>query len=153
MPEAQTHSHRLEEECQIFCKYLIDQKPDRYVLQKYRDGHSISSLRQNSSAGRFDTTLIKIAKLNTFAAKAVDAYTRMFYNRALIRKKLVLLLAILESRAPSHSYFDSADSCAKPVLFTRLLQNLVVFAMSLLFSAIILVPLHLAFGRNPKGRG
>jgi hypothetical protein len=151
MHEARTAEDRLLEECRTFCRYLINQTPNHYVLQKYRDGHRAGGLRRDFTPNRFDQTLVRIAAINTFATRIVDTYTRAFFKTALIRKKLVLLLAILESCAPTHSGLDAAESCTRPMLFMSLLQKLLMFSMVLFFSAIVLAPLRLALGKTPKG--
>jgi hypothetical protein len=152
MHKARTSEDRLIEECHTFCRYLIDQTPNHYVLQKYKDGHRARNLRQGFAPNRFDQTLVRIAALNTFATRIVDTYTRVFLKTALIRKKLVLLLAILESCAPTHSGLDAAESCTRPMLFMSLLQKLFMFSMTLFFSAIVLMPLRLALGKTSTGR-
>jgi hypothetical protein len=152
MHEERTPEDRLSGECHIFCRYLIDQAPNHYVLQKYKDGHRARSLSRNFAPNRFDQTLVRIAAINTFATRIVDTYTRVFFKTAVIRKKLVLLLAILESCAPTHSRLDAAESRARPMLFMSILQKLLFFSVALFFSAIVLMPLRLALGKTSKGR-
>ena len=105
--------NQLSDECHVFCKYLINQKPNNYILEKYREGHSASKLYEN----RFDKLLIRIARINPSFTKLVDTYARVCFQNSVVRKKLVLLLAILESCAPTHRYLDVADAHGKTIFY------------------------------------
>src|SRR5262245_43793124 len=99
----------LDRECNVFCRYLIGQTPNDYVRKKYRDAHGSRSLVGGGCISPWDALLIRIARISPWSTRITDVYSRVFYGSSLIRKKLVLLLAILESCAPSHRYLDSVD--------------------------------------------
>ncbi len=63
--------------------------------------------------------LVKIAIISPATTWIVDTYARMFHRAALIRKKVVLLLAILECSSPSHHYLDTPDSSRLPWLILK----------------------------------
>jgi hypothetical protein len=60
-----------------------------------------------------------------------------------VRKKLVVLLAILESCSPTHAYLDSVDSNSVPLLFVRFIRRGVTFALVLLVGILFIVPAEL----------
>lgn len=137
---------RLNDECNVFCKYLVGQKPNQYVLEKYREGHKASDLHQALNSDRFDRLLIKIAGINPLFTKLVDVYARIFSKTSVLRKKLVLLLAILESCAPTHHYLDSADSHGKTLFYIRFLLKGLLFVIFLLLSTMLFMPLRIILG-------
>ena len=63
-----------------------------------------------------DGFLVKVAGIGPWSTKIIDAYTRVFRPFSTVRKKLILLLAILESCAPTHAYLDSVDSGSIPLV-------------------------------------
>jgi hypothetical protein len=149
MKDSGLDSSALDRECAVFCRYLIGQEPNDYVKQKYRAAHRSSSLRGDpgDAANAF---LVKVAGIGSWGTRIIDAYTRVFRPFSTVRKKLVLLLAILESCAPTHAYLDSVDSSSIAVLFVRFIQRAVVFALNLLVGIVIMLPAELMFRASIK---
>lgn len=133
----------LDSECRVFCRYLIGKEPNDYVRRKYRVAHETSSLVRGSSPSS-DPMLVKIARGNPAATRVIDAYARVFRPSALVRKKLVLLVAILESCAPSHSDLDSPDSASIPWLFLKSIERSLTFALLVVVASVVILPLELA---------
>jgi hypothetical protein len=73
-------------------------------------------------------------------AKVADAYARVFASETLLRKKLVLLLAILETSSPSYRLLDAVDSGSKLLLWIRLASRGLVSALSLLLGIVMFFP-------------
>ena len=143
----------LDNECEVFCQYLINQKPNEYVLEKYQEGHRKGNMSRYQYLNRFDKLLISIAKINPFFTKLADTYARFFLTYSLLRKKLVLLLAILESSSPTHYYFDSENTKNKIKFYIKAFKKVLVFAFTLLFSTILLMPLHLILAMTSRSPG
>src|SRR5512136_1723937 len=99
----------LADECNVFCGYLINQKPNNYVLTKYCQAHRLGGRYKGDNARTFDRMLTQIAGVNPFLTGLADSYARFFCKSATLRKKLVLLLAILESCGPTCRCFDMPD--------------------------------------------
>lgn len=140
----------LDRECVAFSYYLTKQKPNRYVMDKYREAHAASGLISNRKANRLDRILLNVSTRHPLATKLVDSYTSIFFKSATARRKWVLLLAILESCAPSYKHFDYPDSRSKSLLFISILLRLVGFLAALCVSIIIFLPLH--FFSNTKAK-
>jgi hypothetical protein len=139
----------LDRECAVFCRYLIGQEPNEYVKEKYRAGHRAGSLWSGGGC-RADAFLVKVAGIGPWSTKIIDAYARIFRPCSTVRKKLVLLLAILESSAPTHAYLDAVDSGAVPLLFLRLVHRCVIFALVLTVGVLLIFPVELALRGNVK---
>ncbi len=136
----------LEHECTVFTYYVIRQKPSSYVLSKYRQAHSIAEFACTSATHPFDRLLLNLSAIHPLFTKLVDAYTAIFLRSSIVRRKWILLLAILESCSPTDSCFDSPESSSKKVLFIGMIGKGVVFLFFLCLSLVSLMPVHLAFG-------
>jgi len=88
----------LERECRVFTHYLAGREPTAFVVAKYRAAHQARTL--DGPATRFDARLVTVARVHPVLAWAVDAAARFVAPRGSLRKKLVLLLAILETCPP-----------------------------------------------------
>ena len=147
------HLVELYKEAHFFTKYLLESAPNDYVLNKYEEGHGKCSLYPYGQTNAFDKILIKLARLNQFFLRMIDGYCRIFYKNAMIRKKLTLVLAILESCSPFHEYLDSVVSYSKSKLFAVLLMKPLLFGFHLALSTLVIGPFHIAFAAASKLRG
>ena len=136
---------RLNRECATYTRYLTASAPSDYVLARYRHAHRASPpLCVGTSA--FDRLLLRLSATSPFFTQFTDVYSRLFAPRSLFRRKLVLLLAVLESTAPSRVAFDRPDTASPAGFWLRLaLRGLVVGLMGLL-ALLLLGPPHLILG-------
>jgi hypothetical protein len=139
-------------ECVRFARYLTKQPVTPYVLDKYRDAHARHPGLNAATAGRFDRLLVSVARAHGLGAWLVDAYTAVFLKPALVRRKWVLLVAILESTAPTAALFDSPGSDNRAALFARLAGRAAGFAFGLGLSAVVFLPLHLLLATTSGGK-
>ncbi len=133
----------LDRECLAFSDYLVGQRPNDYVLAKYRDAHDTSGIIGLAEKRFLDRFLIGVATTHPIGAKLVDAYTSIFYKKSAVRRKWILLLAILESCEPTYKYFDLPDTGGRFSLSVRLLWHVLGFILALSLSVILIMPAHL----------
>lgn len=145
MSNKQTAPETLDLECAVLTKYLIQQAPNPYVLAKYREAHQASPKLAQLHPSPFDQLLVALSRQNAVAAKMVDAYAALFFRNALVRKKMVVLLAILESCAPTYIVFDQVDPGGARMFVLRFVQQGILFAITFVLAMILLMPLHLGF--------
>jgi hypothetical protein len=72
-----------------------------------------------------------------------DGYARLFLPRGVLRKKLVLALAILESSAPFHRALDRTPPRPFAVVVVQLACSAVVGILTGLTGSVIFAPLSL----------
>jgi hypothetical protein len=150
MNEANRQLDVLNLECVLFSHYLRKQDPAEYVVAKYVEAHETKGVFSRREANSMDSLLLRIAVLHPFATRLVDAYTSIFFRTSLTRKKWILLLAILESCAPSHQYFDLPDPRRTAAVVVGILWKLSGFLITLAASSILFMPLHLFFSAKAK---
>ena len=138
----------LESECEVFARYLLSCTPAPYVVRKYSAAHHVSAVF--STGSRFDNLLVRIASVHPALTRLADSYARIFAPGALLRKKLVLLLAILETSAPSCYLIEAVDSGGKLVLLVGLFVKGMAFILSLMAGAIVFLPLQMILASNQR---
>ena len=141
---AELLSKELDIECRAFCRYLVDMQPNEYILKKYLDAHKTKNTDFKFQKGFFDRFLIRFSRRSRFFTKLSDSYTRVLFKHSVFRKKLLLMLAILESTHPYHSHIDKVDSHSKTNLFVIIFIRTLFFSFSLILSALFFAPLHIA---------
>lgn len=135
----------LEHECVAFCRYLVARSPSAYVVDVYRDAHGRVRSLDESAVGSFDRWLARTATRHPVMTRLADVYTAVFFRRALLREKWVLLLAILETSAATSVCFDLPDPGRRPRLMMRMARQALVFTGFVIFSAAVLWPVRLLF--------
>ena len=143
MDNSDTKLMVLNHECDIFCRYLTDASPSTYVMAKYRDGHECGDFGNYQGMSRFDRFVLWGARRSLFSTRLLDSYLRVFDNTSILRKKLILLLAILESCAPEYEYFEKADPVSKPILFLIFLAKGIGFMVNIAISMMLIAPIQL----------
>jgi hypothetical protein len=115
------------------------------------EAHSISSLF--ASGDRFDHYLLAAARRHRVTAGIADAYARVFLPASALRRKLVLLLAILETCPPSYRLIDDVVGGSRPVLLLRLAARAGAGVIGMFLGALVFVPARWALavvGRRPR---
>ena len=133
----------LEREAQVFCRYLCGELPNAYVIAKYRAAHECGAVAPAQGVASFDRILVGLARSSSVLVRPLDAYARVFAKGGLLRRKLVALLAILETRAPYDDAVDTPTGKSVVAFCAQLVALGVVFALSVLVVAILLLPIRI----------
>jgi hypothetical protein len=145
-------TQQYERECRTYTRYLIGQKPTKYVIEKYLDFHRTSDAAAPQKFDRFDQFLITFSAAGVFRTRLSDSYVSVFRKDAALRKKLTLVLALLECSPPSFELLD-AVSAAGPTKATMLLasgaaQYIFMCALAIIF----FTPIRVAMAFSPAPR-
>jgi hypothetical protein len=87
-----------------------------------------------------DRALMRLATRGPLAARMADAYASIFARSGLLRRKLVLLVAILESHGETSRAIDTARPGSRIAWFGELAFRAALTVALLLAAALILVP-------------
>ena len=140
MPDRKTR--HLAAECRVFCRYLTGEAPGAQVIDAYCRAHDQGDVAQGRVISIFDHALVWLARSASVATALADAYAAVFARTALLRRKLVLLLAIMESSWPTCESIDSVTSCSRSRLLIGVGLRALMFAMAALASGIVLSPVR-----------
>ncbi len=136
-------------ECRVFTQHLLGRDPDEYVTATYRA--ALAGMPVLSARGRFDEALLSFARIHPLCTKIADAYASLFLRAGALRKRLVLLLAILETRPPFSQAIDQAVGGSLPMLFIRLGVRTAAALVSLLVGTLIFTPTRIVLALAGKG--
>ena len=135
----------LDQECDLFTRYLIHQSSDHYIREKYREAHLYLNIYSGREPCYFDYYLTDISRNSVFHTRIVDTYSRILFRNSIVQKKLILLMAILESCYPSHLYFDHLSSSDRTISFITISYNMSSFIFLFSIALVILGPIHLLY--------
>lgn len=142
--ELETECHlNYRHECRLYCRYLIGETPNDYVVEKYALYHSRNDARAILAEDRFDSLLLRFSRISPLTTGLVDAYISVFRKHSVVRKKLVLLLAILECTPSSFPKLDSTDDGSRPWICARMIARAAGYGLRLVLATPPLGALHL----------
>ncbi len=144
MTDAQRRRERLEKECRVYTRYLTGLLPTDYVQQKYWAYCEDDSNSATLESDFFDELLVRISSWGPWWTRLADSYASRFYKDALLRKKLVLALALLECSPPAFQYLDRPDAGGSWRTCFCLAYQAGLYGAMLVLAASLLLPFHLA---------
>jgi len=130
----------LERECRVFTRYLIGMEPDAYVIGKYIDYHRRAGAEPIAS---FDRALLNAAMAAGVLMWIADSYTAAFRRNAQLRRKLVLVLALLECRPPYSDHLDTPGHLSAVTAILSLAGQGMAFGLGVAASLVIFEPVRL----------
>jgi hypothetical protein len=139
---AQQGDADLAHECKTFTRYLTGRAPDEYVLAKYASLHA-AVMRDAPLSEPIDVVLLRSASSGPMRARAADAYASVARRRGSLRRKLVLMCAILENSAAFHRDFTSGGGGSFWLGLGRIAASMVAFALALATGLVLFAPRHL----------
>jgi hypothetical protein len=132
----------LDRECQVFFHYLCDLRMDPYIVAKYCEAHR--KVPAYTPSPGFDQLLVRFAAMGSSFTRMADSYSRFFVPRSTLRKKLILLVAILESSSAGAAFLDIVDTESKLLFTGRLVLQGMKFVTNLAMGTALLFPCYLA---------
>jgi len=133
----------LAAECQVFCRYLVERDAPDDILAAYDRAHEKGVVGSDGTATALDRALLRVARTGPILARAADAFAVTFAKPSLLRKKLVLLLAILESRGSTAAILDTATPGPRVVEVAVAGLHVARFVVTLCLASLLIVPLRI----------
>ncbi len=98
----------LQREARLFTRYLLDREPPPECVERYLAAHRVL-LPMDEGA---DEVVLSLVRRHPWALPFLDAASGVFRPQSLLRKKLLLTAAILETSPHSAAEFTSARTGA-----------------------------------------
>jgi hypothetical protein len=96
----------LASECDAFCRYLAGLPADPYITAKYVEAHRVYAVEAASGHRPDERLLVRLASHHPVLATLADGYASVWARKGLLRRKLILTLALLEVRAATAPAVD-----------------------------------------------
>lgn len=139
----------LEAECGRLTRYLLGEAPSSYVVACYLRAHRASPAFAPQDA--FDRVALRLAAA-PLGAPLADAHARLFAPTSTLRRKLVLLLAILETSAPSFRRVDAPGPRLAALAWLRLAWIGLTAGLAALLGCLLLLPVQAVCRRGAGER-
>jgi hypothetical protein len=141
----------VEREGRVFGRYLLGRPVDDEIVGRYVDAVRSGAAGRYPAPIAFDRLLARLARVHPSLTRAIDVYARHFRDVTPVRKRLILMLALLESHAPTYADLDSVDSGGTAVLYVRMTGAVLGSAALLALAAVVLTPARLVLGGRGRG--
>ncbi len=139
----------LERECRLWSRYLAGVTPSAYLTARYIECHRRSELFR-TPPDAVDAMLLRVGRMGRFGALLADTYATLVRPGSLLRRKLVLLLALMECVPPTSDLLDSPIARTRAGGLVRMSFEAALSLAALAISLAVLGPLHLALARGPR---
>ena len=133
----------------MLARSLVGRDPSPYVLERYAEFHERFGARETARMRRFDHALVAIARTHPLLTRVCDAYAVRFRRGTALRRKLVLLLALLECAPTTFELIDRPGRGGVALAYPRLVARAVLEGLLLVVGLLTLFPLQLALSLAP----
>jgi hypothetical protein len=131
----------LERECSSYALYLSGSAPTRYVVEKYLDFHQKFGVQEDLRG--FDAFLLALSARGAFWARLADGYASVWRKDSILRKKIVLTLALLECAPPVFEMLDRVPGGGFAGAVLRLGMAAVGYVLTLVIATAVFTPARL----------
>ncbi|HEX9757602.1 MAG TPA: hypothetical protein VGB26_07345 [Nitrospiria bacterium] len=104
---------KLVVECRVITHYLVFDVPSSEIIQRYIHGHSF--LLEGSHSEK-DLALTDFVCRFSWSISYLDAWCGLFQPNSLLRKKILLMISILEA-SPCYTSFFIGEAVSLPGFF------------------------------------
>lgn len=138
----------IDREAEVFARYLVSEAPNEYVRSAYHKATIARGLASDEAFSPFDRATLRMARRGALWTRFADSYCALFHRHGALRRKLILLLAILEHTAPYSERFD------RPAVRGPIGRSLILMlrgassVFSLLAGTLLLLPARLLSPRQ-----
>lgn len=139
----------VDREVRVFTRHLIGVEPDAFVRDAYRQALARVPALQPKSA--FDALLLARAGRGRRWARVADAYAALFARDSALRRRLVMTLAILETRAPFHQRLDAPAGPPGIASWLRVGVRVAGAVLAACAGALVFLPARAAIAILPRG--
>jgi hypothetical protein len=139
----------LTRECRLFCRYLADLDATPEIVRAYRSAHEIEGLNIGATTP-IDRALLRLAAGGRTLTRLADSFAAVAARNSALRKKLVVLVAILESRGPSAAAIDRASPGSRVAWVIGAALQGGGWLLRFVVASLLLVPLRLWYGTPPQ---
>lgn len=137
-----TEDPALRSELAVFGRYLVGRDPGAYALSWYTTWHRGGGASEVAHAARIDRALVAFARVHPLLTRVADAYGVRFRRAGLLRRKLVLVLALIECSPGNWRTVEEPGGGGRVGATFRIALRGLTESLALIAGAIVLLPVH-----------
>lgn len=139
----------LTRECVHFCRYLVNRSPDEVILHAWRRVQTHLPTHPSDSHAS-DQWLLRLGQRGGARLRLADAWSRLACPGTLLRRKLVLAAAVLESSRGTAPLMNAGPATPGWRAFPGIVMAGLSLAGWTLLAVLLLGPIHLLRFRGRK---
>lgn len=136
----------IRREFRVFGRYLVGRDPGAYAVSHYERWHAARGNAEAAGAPPIDRVLVAVARVHPVATRIADAYCARLRKASLLRRKLVLVLALVECSPETFALVEEPRSGGRAGTWARLVVSGTVEGLAFLVGAVFLLPVHAVLG-------
>jgi hypothetical protein len=125
-------------EARTFAAYLGSSRVPAGLAERYRE--AVTDWQIEATA--FDERLARFAAVHPALTSLADSYARIVRPYGDLRRRLTLMLALLESHGSTHIRYDSANPSSRVAAWLALAASTAGWGARTLIAILILAPMH-----------
>jgi hypothetical protein len=137
-------------ECRTFARCIAAVEAPIEIVRRYEEAHARGVVRGATRATRFDCWLVGIARSGRLGFHLADGHSALWRRTGLFRRKLVLLLALLETAPGVHRQVLSGSATSAGSAVLRLLGHGLAGGLALILGTVLLWPLRIVAALAPE---
>lgn len=130
-------------ECRTFARHLAGAEPTPYILACYERLLPSAEVAPREASLLIERALLAAGRAGGFALRMADGYACVFRPRGALRRRLILLFAILENSPPTAQLLNTGDVGSLMSVGMRMVATMTVSVLCTLAGIVILGPVHL----------
>jgi len=128
----------LEREADIFARNLSGKPPSNAALRHYIAANRAHGMASEATLAAFDRRALAVAMRSPRHARCVDAVCSLLARRGALRRKLIIMAAILENQYPTNAIFEAPQAPGPLSSIWKLAGHGLGFAASLVGGVLLL---------------
>lgn len=136
----------IRNEFRVFGRYLVGRDPGAYAMSHYERWHAARGNAEAAGAPPIDRVLVAVARVHPVATRIADAYCARLRKASLLRRKLVLVLALIECSPETYALVEEPRSSGPAGAWTRLVVSGAIEGVAFVAGALFLLPVHAVLG-------
>ena len=137
-------------ECGVFTRHLTDGEATPYVIACYERLLASAKRPPAVEALLIERALLSMGRAGGLRLRLADGYACLFRPRGGLRRRLVLMVAILENSPSSARLLNSGEEGSVVAVSVGMTASLVVSALCTLGGLLVFAPVHLMSALLPR---
>lgn len=134
----------LAAECRTFARHLADAEVEAYTLACYERLLPSAALPADTASLLIERTLLAAGRAGGVLLRMADGYAVVFRPRCALRRRLLLLFAILENSPGTSHALNTGDEGSFAAVSARMIASMTVSVLCTLAGVVVFAPVHVA---------